>query len=209
MRPVCRAPRRIEAGWTLVEALVGITVLAVVLSVAAPGYGTYLANARVRAAADAVASGMSAAQAEAMRRSTVIEFLVTSAAPMAANGDAPAVASARNWMVRAPADATRGLTSAIFLRGSEDTAAAGAPTLENRAGALAIAFTPTGRVMSSAAGVLAAIAAPMVVRVSATGADRPLCVYATTTGAVKTCDPKLAAGDFRACQPAITAAACP
>ncbi len=207
----CRAidaGRRAASGFTLIELLIAMSVFATVVALALPGYGKMMANGKVRSTADAVVSGMSIAQAEAMRRSTNVEFLVTSASPVPANVGATAASSARNWMVRIPADATRNIASAAFVRGSAD-ADPGAATVENRSGAVPVVFTPSGRVMLNNAGVLTAVANPVVMRVTSPSADRQLCVYATVTGTIKSCDPKLAAGDSRACLPAITAAACP
>lgn len=203
------ADRRSQRGWTLIELVVTFAVLAVVVAAAMPDYASMLANGKVRTATDGVASGLAIAQAEAMRRSTNVEFLVTSAAPGPATVSAAASASASNWLVRVPADATRGLAADVYVRGSEAAPSSGAVTIDNRAGAFAAVFTPSGRVMLNAGGALQPLAGPLVLRMSTLKADRPLCVYATATGSIKACDPKLAAGDMRACLPALAAGDCP
>ncbi|MFT4101751.1 MAG: GspH/FimT family pseudopilin [Burkholderiaceae bacterium] len=209
--PGCAAPRGAAraAGWTLIEMVVVTTVIGLMMAMGLPMMGTMLANGRVRSAVESLQDGLGIAQAEALRRSAPTELIVLDGEPVRANVAAGAQASGGNWMVRVPADATRGLASADFVRGSAAADPSGAPTIENRAGAVGVAFASNGRVLSSAGGVYAPIAAPVVFRVTAANADRPMCVYVTVGGSFKTCDPKLSGGDFRACQPALSATDCP
>ena len=60
-------PRDRERGFTLIELMVTIAVLAILLAVAVPAFSDFMEKARLRGAADALASQFSLARAEAMR----------------------------------------------------------------------------------------------------------------------------------------------
>lgn len=66
-------------GFTLIELMVTITVLAVALALAAPTFSTQLANFRVRAAAEAAINGLNYARTEAVRRNAAVEFTLDAA----------------------------------------------------------------------------------------------------------------------------------
>jgi len=198
-----------QAGWTLIEMVIVTTIFGLMMAMGLPMMSGMLANGRVRTAVDSLQDGLGIAQAEALRRSAPTELIVLDGDPVRSNVAAGAQASGGNWMVRVPADATRGLASADFVRGSAAADPGNAATIQNRAGAIGVAFASNGRVLSSTGGVYAPITAPVVFHVTAQGADRPMCVYVTIGGSLKTCDPQLASGDFRACQPALSAADCP
>jgi type IV fimbrial biogenesis protein FimT len=197
-----------NSGFTIVELVIVMAVFSILLVLGVPRFGEMVANSKVRTAAESVQSGMRVAQVEAMKRSNSTEFLVTAADPTPGNASAAVASSARNWMARVRTDAVRGINAPEFLRGSEANNAQAA-TLTSQAGSFPVVFMPNGQVMRGDATGPTALGAPMVVRITAAGATRPMCVFASPAGSVKTCDPQLASGDPRACQPAITAGACP
>jgi type IV fimbrial biogenesis protein FimT len=203
------AARRVAAGgFTIIELVIVMAVVSTVLALGVPQFAQLMANTRVRSAAESVQSGLRVAQIEAMKRSIATEWTLTSADPVPGNVSAAVSSSARNWMARVRADATRGENNPTFLRGSEAANAQGA-TVTNQTGTFSVVFLPTGQVMRGDAGGPTALGTPMVMRVTAAGANRPMCVMASPTGSIKICDPQLASGDPRACQPAITSGACP
>lgn len=61
------APKGRESGFTLIELMVTIAVLAILLAVAVPAFTAFLEKSRLRGAADALASQFALARAEAMR----------------------------------------------------------------------------------------------------------------------------------------------
>ncbi|BAL23297.1 GspH/FimT family pseudopilin [Azoarcus sp. KH32C] len=65
------------AGFTLIEALVTISILALITAFAAPSFEGILANFRVRTSAEAIMSGLQLARIEALRRNQPVSFTLT------------------------------------------------------------------------------------------------------------------------------------
>ena len=63
-------------GFTLVELLIGIVILAILMVLALPTYRDFMNNTRIRSTAESLASGIKLAQVEAIRRNQNIEFIV-------------------------------------------------------------------------------------------------------------------------------------
>ena len=92
-----------QRGFTIIELLVGLTLLAVLLGLGVPAMGTYLQNSKLASAASSYFSGLQMARTEAIRRNVRTEFVMTDtpvAAPEPANALVPADGR-RNWVVRA------------------------------------------------------------------------------------------------------------
>jgi len=98
---VLRARR--HAGFTIIELLIGITILAIVLGLGAPAMGTYLHNAKLAAVTSSFYAGVQAARTEAIRRNIQSQFVLTdlplSTAGLANAAGLPAV-NGRSWVVR-------------------------------------------------------------------------------------------------------------
>lgn len=89
--------RRLARGFSLIELMVTLTVLAIMLAAAIPGLGAWAANARVRSVSEELQNGLRLAQAESVRRNRQAVFVLTGATPVL--GAAPA-ANGANWFVR-------------------------------------------------------------------------------------------------------------
>lgn len=69
-----------ESGFTLIELMVTITILAIVLSAAFPSYRAFVANAQIRSTAESIRNGLQLARAEAIKRNANVTFTIASAA---------------------------------------------------------------------------------------------------------------------------------
>lgn len=63
-------------GFTLVELMMGIVILAILLVIAAPTMQQFMGNTRIRNTAESLAAGLRQAQVEAIKRNRDIEFIV-------------------------------------------------------------------------------------------------------------------------------------
>jgi type IV fimbrial biogenesis protein FimT len=89
-------------GFTLIEALVVMVILALLAALGGPALATYLQNSRIRAAATSFHGAAQQARVEAVRLNRAVQLLLTDADPVAGNVDsATASATGRNWMIRA------------------------------------------------------------------------------------------------------------
>jgi len=63
-----------STGFTLIEMMITIAVLALLLSFGLPGMATWLQNVQIRNAAETMQSGLQSARAEALRRNELVRF---------------------------------------------------------------------------------------------------------------------------------------
>jgi len=92
--------RHASRGFTLIEIMIAVTLLAVLLVIALPEMRMYMLNSSIRGVAHAFVGDLAAARAEAIRTNEPVSFTVTSTAnpataeysTLAVNGDGP------NWV---------------------------------------------------------------------------------------------------------------
>ncbi len=186
------AMRRAQRGLTLIELAVGLTMLAILLGMAAPSFKGWIQNAQIRTAAGTILNGLQLARAEAVTRNTTVNFQLTD------NLDATCTlsTSGKNWVVSlgdptgkcdlAPSD-----TSSPYIlqkrAGTEGTRNAAVT-----AGLSTISFNGLGRVTPPPAG-------NVTIEVTNPNSDRNLKVIVSTGGQIKMCDPHLTGPDPQAC----------
>lgn len=196
------------AGFTMVEMMVAVGIVAILAGVAMPRLGELMATRKVQGAAQSLAAAYRGAQTEAIRRNRTVEVLFTTSEPIAANtvSATPTTASAaRHWLARAINPAGTG----DFVGGMSLTGDLSSVTLTH-ATLRSVGFTASGRAIDLSGGPAApvALAAPLVVQVGSTGTTRRLCVAVNTGGSVRVCDPSRPSGSPTACQPALPPGAC-
>ncbi len=85
-------------GFTLVELLVTIVIMAILLTLAMPSMSGWVRNSRLRAASDSLQDGLRTAQAEALRRSRQVVFSLTDDKPTTATYTAKN--NGKNWVIK-------------------------------------------------------------------------------------------------------------
>ena len=197
-----------QRGFTIVELLVGITLLAVLLGLGAPAMGTYLQNSKLASVASGYFTGIQMARAEAIRRNVRTEFVLTNdpvSTPDIANALTPAIAG-RNWVVRA-ASGPAAFASAVETKAGaegEGSAAAAAIVVTGSASAPAVF---DGRIPFNGFGGTADgapyqvdITNPSIGTCAALGGKvRCRRITISPGGQIMSCDPAAPAGDSRAC----------
>jgi type IV fimbrial biogenesis protein FimT len=172
------------AGFTLIELMVTIVLLAIVLALGFPSMATWIRNSKIRTVADSLQNGLRLAQAEALRRSRQTVFSLTNSTNPATS--LTAVADGRNWSINTVqllTDETAQFIEAGVL------SSVGADV--QITGPAAICFNSLGRlVLNGSPGTGAACAAAAATYdVTLSGADRPLRVSVSLGGQVRMCDP--------------------
>jgi type IV fimbrial biogenesis protein FimT len=82
-------------GFSLIELLVGITIMGILLVMGVPSFKNWIQNAQIRTATEAIQNGLEMARAEAVRRNALVRFQLTTTLD---NSCALTTASG-NWIV--------------------------------------------------------------------------------------------------------------
>ncbi len=163
------------SGMSIIELMIGITILAILIMLAAPSFARYSRNLEVRNAAESVSNGVQKARIEAISRNTNVQFFLSSDS---------------SWTVSVVNPSTQ-IESRSETEGSQNASLAILP-----AGATTLTFNNIGLVIANAD------ASPSLtqVDVSASGGDKTMRVVIGVGGSAKLCDPGLAPGsNARAC----------
>jgi type IV fimbrial biogenesis protein FimT len=180
-------------GFTLIELMIGLTLVALLLMLALPSFSTMLANQKLRAQAESIANGLQTARAEAVKRNVAVQFVTTddNATIDALVNTLTPGAGGQNWVVRA----TTGPAVYEYVEGKNMASGAAmtgsVPSITfNGLGQTDLTTTATYQVTSSQGGLCVAVG----------GSMRCLNVTVSPGGQVRMCDPSVtAAGDTRKC----------
>ena len=203
---------RRSRGFTIIEVMVVISIVAIVLAMVVPNFATMMQNSRLGSAAKSYLVGIQTARAEAIRRNLPVEFVTTDTtltgdfanSAVAANGG-------KGWVVRAP-DVTASAAGTYVpveakaaLEGSGQSATAtvrmsGAVTAPT-AGAFSgvLAFNGLGGTLNGETIVFDIDNPTGGACAAASGPMRCQRIQVRPGGQVTLCDPAAAAGDSRAC----------
>ena len=185
-------------GFTLVELMVTISVLAILLAVAAPSFNEFVANTKVRNVAENFYSGIQKARAEAIRRNGAVDFFLTSDIPISTNsGSLTLTSSGKNWAVRF---LDPGPPIVSVLIDSKTAAEGGAAAVVVNAGAVTtLTFNGLGALTSPAAAVVVSFVHPLNSTCDLGKAVRCVNVLVSLGGQSRLCEPERPTGDRRGC----------
>ena len=192
--------RRAQAGISLIELMIGLTIAAFLLFLGVPEFSNFLQNTQIRNAAETTLAGLTLARAEAVRRNAPVRFQLVSdlTSGCAVSTTALNNSSALSWVVSladpagacdvAPGDAAPQIVQ------KKSAAEGSRNVLVTTIGAPALTFNGLGRV--SSAGGLQRLdfksASGVCVHVDdVNGTMRCLAIMVTSGGSLKMCDPKV------------------
>lgn len=186
--------RRIR-GFTLVEMMIVIAILAILMAIGVPSFQTFIQNASIRTAGESMQSGLALARTEALRRNAAVSLWVvtnttascarsntgsswvvsfTDPAGACANGNSETVAP-RIIQTRSGADGSTGVAVSVL---SGDVPAGGASC---------ITFTGFGRTQAGCTGGGTPLS--RIVFSSAAANTRTLEIRVDSGGGTRLCDP--------------------
>jgi len=183
-------------GFSLVEILIAMTILALLLLLALTNMSEYLRYSTVRTAAEIISSGVQLARSEAIRRNTPVEFALVSADPTQANVSVAADAAGPHWIVRT-FQPTAVYTAPDFIQGGGAYSTRNAVIAADSAN---FSFGSLGRTDLGGNNTIRVTYPSAGNCVADGGSVRCLNVVVQIGGQVRMCDPAVtAAGDTRAC----------
>lgn len=87
-------------GFSLIELMVTMAILALVVMASMPSFSTWMRNTQVRTAAESLQAGLQKARAEAVRRNEPVSFwLVANAVPTVLDASCTLSTSSASWVV--------------------------------------------------------------------------------------------------------------
>ena len=167
-------------GFTLIELMIGLVVLAVLVGLGVPSFMVWMQNTQIRNAADAVLNGVQLARSEAIRRNKLVTFTLT---------------ERTGWKVQ-----QSGAIDSIQER-SADEGSAKVGVAATPGGAYAATFDTLGGLTDNPDGSVPIQKLDFTSQTSSDSAIRPLRIMVSVSGTVRLCDPdpKLGSGDPRRC----------
>ena len=163
-------------GFSLVELLIVVAILAIIAGFGIPAFKTWIADAKTRTVAEALQNGLRLAQTEAIRRGVQVQFVLTDGAPNTTATSAST--TGKNWVAQSMLRATPGVVDA-FIQGANLNAVSSTSLVS--ASNATVTFNSLGRVVSPASAVTYTL--------SNTDGTRHLNVTINLAGKIRMCDP--------------------
>lgn len=196
-----------SSGFTLVEMMIAVAIMAILLAVGMPAFQTFIQNIQIRTAAESMQSGLNLARTEALRRNARVSLWIV-------NGVTASCArssSGTSWVVSF--DNPAGLCNVASSEtvapriiqsraGSDGSSTVNVSAVDaNGAGTSCITFNGLGSIESTCAGGGPPIDTITFRSATSPTTTRGLNVQVTRGGAVRMCDPAVSAeNDSANCQ---------
>jgi len=174
-----RAP---QAGFTLIEMLIGIAIIALLMLAALPNFRIWMQNTQIRTASEGILNGLQFARAEAVRRNANVELEMVDVS---------------GW------NAKLASTSAIIQTRTSGEGSGNATVTVKPDGATKTTFNGLGRQVANADGSESITHMKIDTTTISASDTRELCITVGSGGIIRLCDPQVVAGDSRACLPAV------
>lgn len=196
-----------DSGFTLIEMMISVAILAILLGLAAPGFQTFIQNTSIRTTAESVQAGLQLARAEALRRNARVSFWLV-------NGtDASCARSAAgtSWVVSVddPAGACNSAASVTVAPrivqtrlGSDGSAGVTIAATTGTAASVAsscITFNGLGTVEATCPGGGAPIGRVSITSAASPDTTRDLQIRVAAGGSIRMCDPDVSDTDPSYC----------
>lgn len=172
-----------QSGMSIVELMIAIAIVGIAMALGMPSYSTWIQNTQIRTAAETILAGLQTARNEAIRRNAAVQFMLDGA-------------GTSQWRVNFFSDPDANpIQSRQAAEGSPNATITVTP-----GGANTVTFSALGRVIPNPDASLP-IASVLVDNpmIPAVADRRTLQILVPTGGAIRLCDPKVAAGDPRSC----------
>ncbi|KQY89031.1 MULTISPECIES: GspH/FimT family pseudopilin [Roseateles] len=182
-------------GFSLIELLVAVSVLAILMAMAIPNFTTWIRNARVRTVAESLQSSIRLAQAEAQRRNQTVVLFRTNSKDCLPTSTADAAGA--QWQIRSVPNPlmTDDIPVAIQCGVLTDVSAGVNLTSPTPGTGTAVCFAGDGRQTtltnptSIGLDCTAAATTYLVAPAASSAENRPLQLDVSLSGAVRMCDP--------------------
>lgn len=191
-----RRARSAQRGFTLIEMMIALAIVALVLFVAVPMFTIFLQNQQIKNAAQTVMTGLSSARAEAIRRNQAVRFQFVSnltAACALSTTSLAWVVSLSNPAGNCEAEPGDMGSAAQIIEKRSATEGTRNVTIATTGGMTTATFTGLGRL--SGAGITQidfSNSTGTCEHLSASGKMRCMRVLITPGGEARMCDPKVA-----------------
>jgi type IV fimbrial biogenesis protein FimT len=175
MEPVMRTNEMRDRGFTLLELMVGLTIVGMMFLAGLPSFTTFLRNAEIRSTSESISNGLRIARSEATRLNRPVSFTL-------AGGGSP------NWAINIFNPVTGFLLQPPLQSYSRFEVGKSAQALASPNNALAVTFNGLGRIISPSP-----IVTPNLQQIDITsviaGEARTLRVFVDDLHGVRMCDP--------------------
>ena len=166
---LARSPE--QAGFSIIELCVGLTVLGILIGFAAPGMTAWMKNSQLRTTADSIQNGLQLARSEAVRRNALVTYTQSGTGWTVTNGS------------------TTVQTGTSEASGTASVSASQSTVVFSGVGWVTPTADVTFDVTNPAGGSCAASGGPV----------RCLRVTVSAMGQIRMCDPAAASGTAAAC----------
>lgn len=190
-------------GFTLVELMVVVAVLAFLLMMSGPSFAEWIRGSRVRGAAESIQQGLLRARSDAMTRNQSVSFRLMAGTSGSLDATCKTASTSASWVVSVddPTGQCDVLASSVSPRiiaamSAGDGAAQVAVSAVSSSAAAAdtVTFDATGQVVGATSGAIRSVAIAQ-----ASGGGRRYEVRISPVGSIRLCDPDVAASDVRTC----------